>query len=283
LTAIFELSTDAIALVVPDPWRLTFANSALLQWLGRPAEHPLPWPLEAVLRTTPSDRLLNELERAWRGESAEAGISVTLLSGESPRVEVPVDVRLTSVELAEQRVVGLIMHRVAEQIDAVPAASRRDPLTGLADRSQLLARLKTLLAGDRSDDQRFAVLFIDLNDFKKVNDRHGHMVGDRVLSEVARRLARCIRSGDQIVRYGGDEFVVLIEQVAGWEEFEPVIGRIHAALAEPMEIATGSLTVSASVGAAEVTDAHHTPEDLLSAADRAMYAAKRRTASRISV
>jgi len=185
----------------------------------------------------------------------------------------PVVIRLAPVEFGEQKCVGLVMQR-----DGVDNAAllRRDPLTGLADRTQLLARLSELMGGERSSDQRFSVLFIDLDEFKKVNDIHGHMVGDKVLSEVAHRLSRCIRNSDLIVRYGGDEFVMLIEQADGWETFEPVIARIHAALSDPIWVGTEPLTISASVGGAELTDAHRKPEDLLAAADRAMYAAKRR-------
>ena len=131
----------------------------------------------------------------------------------------------------------------------------------------------------RSTDQRFSVLFIDLDEFKKVNDSHGHIVGDRVLAEVANRLSRCVRSRDLLVRYGGDEFVVLIEQAAGWEEFEPVIARIHTALSDPIWVATEPLNISASVGGAELSEAHCKPEDILAAADRAMYVAKRRARS----
>jgi diguanylate cyclase len=160
------------------------------------------------------------------------------------------------------------------------ATGQYDPLTGLANRSMLMSRLSTLLAGERSADERFAVLFIDLDNFKSVNDLHGHLAGDRVLCEAARRLERTTREVDQVFRYGGDEFVVVVEQVENWEEFEPVIARIHAALADPIAIPGGTIELSASVGVAEAMADFRTPDDLIAAADRSMYAAKRRTASK---
>jgi diguanylate cyclase (GGDEF)-like protein len=152
---------------------------------------------------------------------------------------------------------------------------RRDPLTGLFDRSILLARIDDLLQGDRAADRQFAVLFIDLDNFKQVNDAHGHLVGDRVLREVAQRLAGCVRESDQIVRFGGDEFVALIEHVSARDEIQPVVDRIHAALSTPIELPEGEATLSVSVGIAQATADHQTPEDVLGDADRAMYALKR--------
>ena len=272
-----------MAIVAPGPWRLVYTNSVLTEWLGETASQFGGVPLDAFVRTVPASRFMDEIERVWRGETNELNLSARLLSGRMSQREMPVEIRLAPVELGNQKCVGLVMQRAAESSNDAGFARRRDSLTGLLDRSELLTRLGKLLAGDRLGDHRFAVLFIDLDDFKQVNDLYGHVVGDRVLCEVAHRLAQCIRAGDQIVRYGGDEFVVLVEQVAGWEEYEPLIARIHAALAEPIRLPSGDLTISASVGAAEVAVEHRTPEDLLAAADRAMYAAKRRSVSRVAV
>jgi diguanylate cyclase (GGDEF)-like protein len=150
-------------------------------------------------------------------------------------------------------------------------------LTGLADREYLLRRMSALLRGERAADRQFAVLFVDLDNFKQVNDAHGHLMGDRVLREVARRLVGCVRDGDSVVRFGGDEFVVLVEGVAGPTEIEPIVGRIHAALQQPIALPEGEFTLSLSIGAAIASPDHLSPEDLLQAADRAMYAAKRAT------
>ena len=135
--------------------------------------------------------------------------------------------------------------------------------------------MTALMDGGHSGDRQFAVLFVDLDNFKQVNDTHGHLVGDRVLSVAARRLSDSVRDGDHVVRYGGDEFVLLMERVASQSDIEPLVGRIHAVLAEVISLPEGDFTLSVSVGAALASPEHQTPEDLLAAADRAMYAAKR--------
>jgi diguanylate cyclase (GGDEF)-like protein len=154
------------------------------------------------------------------------------------------------------------------------SARRHDPLTGLLDRDYIAARLTALLA-DRSAQPAFGVLFIDVNDFKGVNDRFGHIVGDQVIREVAGRLASCMRGADRVVRYGGDEFVVVFERTAVSRDGAELVDRIHSAMAAPVAGPEGDMRLSVSIGAAMATPEMRSPEDLLAAADRAMYAAKR--------
>jgi diguanylate cyclase (GGDEF)-like protein len=172
--------------------------------------------------------------------------------------------------------IGMVLRPVASiATGAALPETRVDPLTMLPDRTFLLARLRALLAGDRAADREFAVLFIDLNEFKQVNDRRGHLNGDRVLREVAQRLQRSVRACDHVTRYGGDEFVVLLERVTGKSEVEPVLARIRAALAEPFTLCDECLSLSLSIGVAQSAPSLRSPEEVLEAADRAMYAAKR--------
>jgi diguanylate cyclase (GGDEF)-like protein len=158
--------------------------------------------------------------------------------------------------------------------NAIRRVERRDPLTDLPDRSFLLARLATLLGGDRQADREFAVLFLDLNNFKQINDRHGHLLGDRVLREVAQRLQHCVREGDHVTRYGGDEFVLLLEGVSNWDAVEAVVTRIRSELAQPIRLREGTFQLSLSIGLAKAEPHHQSPEDVLRDADLAMYAAK---------
>ena len=103
---------------------------------------------------------------------------------------------------------------------------------------------------DQQEDQQFAMLFVDVNNFKEVNDRHGHLIGDRVLAEAARRLSQCLPVGGHVVRFGGDEFVVLLERVAAKEEIRSVIERIESAVAQPIAVPDDEVTLSLSVGVA---------------------------------
>jgi diguanylate cyclase (GGDEF)-like protein len=116
---------------------------------------------------------------------------------------------------------------------------------------------------------------VDLDNFKQVNDAHGHLVGDGVIREVARRMTDCVRDQDCVVRFGGDEFVVILERVHGLEEVQRVIGRLRCALRQPIALPNGEVQLSASVGSAISTPECRTPEELLTAADRDMYASKR--------
>jgi diguanylate cyclase (GGDEF)-like protein len=135
--------------------------------------------------------------------------------------------------------------------------------------------LSELLSGDRSADRQFAVVFVDLDNFKEVNDSHGHLLGDRVLCEAAWRLCNCVREGDHVVRFGGDEFILLLEHVSAPTDIDLITSRIRMVLAEPIALPDDKVTLSVSIGVAKATPDHRTPDDLLNEADRAMYASKR--------
>jgi diguanylate cyclase (GGDEF)-like protein len=279
LARLLEHSSDGVALAVPYPsWHLVFVNPTLARWLGSRPGNGTGTPMAEILGTEHVGALLERLDRAWRGDVDSGAFLARLGAANGRGGGPPVELWFSRIDLVGKACVGIVI-RPADPQKRI-TADRRDPLTGLADRSHLMARLDMLLGGDRMADQRFAVLFIDLDGFKRVNDRLGHLVGDQVLGEAARRLAQCTRANDLVARYGGDEFVVLVEEAGSWEEFEPVVERIQAALAEPFETPAGSVRLSASVGVAESSAECQTPVDVLAAADRAMYAAKRRVFQR---
>jgi diguanylate cyclase (GGDEF)-like protein len=153
---------------------------------------------------------------------------------------------------------------------------RRDPLTGLADRSVLLERLESLLSSERCSAPQFALLFVDLNDFKQVNDQWGHVVGDGLVADVARRLASCVRAGDTLVRYGGDEFVALLAGADSHNAYVSVVQRMHEMLGEPFELPDGTVqAITASIGTVDSSGPWKTSSELINAADQAMYQSKR--------
>ncbi len=148
-----------------------------------------------------------------------------------------------------------------------------DPLTLLANRALFRDRVEHALAVSKRSERGVAMLFIDLDNFKTINDSFGHSEGDRVLSATAQRLSKCTRSGDTVARLGGDEFAVLLENLASQEPAIEVARRIVAALREPFPFLGSDLCVSASVGVAFATRDDGV-EDLLRNADTAMYSAK---------
>jgi diguanylate cyclase (GGDEF)-like protein len=155
-----------------------------------------------------------------------------------------------------------------------------DSLTGLPNRALLLDRLRHALERGRRAQERVGLLFVDLDDFKQVNDVFGHDAGDRTLQEVAGRLRRAVRVSDTVARLGGDEFAVLIEDAAGESEVREAQDRIKAALREPLESAGGSVTVGASIGRA-LAGGRDDADAILRAADEAMYGAKRAAKSHL--
>jgi diguanylate cyclase (GGDEF)-like protein/PAS domain S-box-containing protein len=161
--------------------------------------------------------------------------------------------------------------------------ARHDQLTALPNRELFHDRLRTALAKARRDRQRLAVLYIDLDRFKPVNDSHGHDVGDLLLCEVAARISHCVRESDTVGRVGGDEFVVLLNGTGLPEDATAVAGKIRAALDQPLELAGHRLHVSASIGIAVHPEHGHEDKQLMRHADDAMYIAKRQGGNRVSM
>ena len=154
-------------------------------------------------------------------------------------------------------------------------AASHDPLTGLANRTALRQRLERTLATPAAIAQGAAVLFIDLDNFKLINDSLGHEAGDAVLVEVARRLRRTTRANDLVARFGGDEFVALVQGRDGKPlDVERIVERVREAFQEPFQVNGSTLYVTASVGYACFPEAGNNGDALLMHADLAMYQAK---------
>ncbi|WP_374602003.1 EAL domain-containing protein [Arenimonas sp.] len=159
-----------------------------------------------------------------------------------------------------------------------------DTLTGLPNRSHLLGRMGLALSRYRHDPkQLFAVLFLDLDRFKVVNDSVGHLVGDELLKEAARRISRCVRDPDMVARLGGDEFAIVLDFIHTADDAVAVAERVISSLAEPMRIAGKELYTSASIGIALVDARYRSPEELLRDADVAMYRAKANGRQRFAI
>jgi len=150
-----------------------------------------------------------------------------------------------------------------------------DSLTGLPNRALMLDRLKQALSQAARQRKGVGVLFIDLDDFKRVNDVLGHSTGDAVLQHVATRLLSCIRACDTACRYGGDEFIILLPQMRGKDEVEKVRQKILHHLSQPHRLGSEVVVVRASIGSAVFGRDAANCEDLIAAADAAMYRAKR--------
>ncbi|MBA3316915.1 MAG: EAL domain-containing protein, partial [Gemmatimonadales bacterium] len=150
-----------------------------------------------------------------------------------------------------------------------------DPLTGLANRALFRDRVSHALALAQRQSHLITVLFLDLDDFKRVNDSLGHAEGDRLLISAAERFLSCARAADTVARLGGDEFAILIEHAAGPDGRSELLERLATAMSHPFTLSGNQVQVTASIGVAAAA-AGETADDLLRNADVAMYAAKRR-------
>ncbi|MGC9040674.1 MAG: two-component system response regulator [Roseiflexus sp.] len=197
------------------------------------------------------------------------GIAVWNAGGQAVRI-VGSQTDINARKLVEQRLLHEALH---------------DSLTGLANRSCFMDRLEHVIARTRRGaSSPFAVLFLDLDRFKLINDSLGHMVGDQLLIAIARRLERCLRPGDTLARLGGDEFAVLLEDLSEPQAALTVAERILRLLEEPFHLAGHEVFSSASIGIAlNDSTRYHSPADVLRDADTAMYHAKMEGRSRYAV
>lgn len=153
--------------------------------------------------------------------------------------------------------------------------ARFDGLTGLPNRQNFIELVENNLLRARRNRSRLALFFVDLDRFKPVNDSFGHAAGDELLKAVAARLRGALRESDMVGRFGGDEFLVLLPDIAQPADAAGVAGKIGAALDRPFELASGRFSISSSIGIAIYPDHGSDVDVLIEAADRAMYEAKK--------
>lgn len=151
-----------------------------------------------------------------------------------------------------------------------------DPLTGLPNRMLFQDRLDAALRRAQRDGERLALLYLDLDGFKEINDSQGHDTGDRLLCEVGRRLASCVRAQDTVGRMGGDEFTVLLPNIGSDTDIRELANKVCATLQRPVVCGSRELAVDASIGTAVYPDQALDGEQLMRVADKDMYAVKQR-------
>jgi diguanylate cyclase (GGDEF)-like protein len=187
---------------------------------------------------------------------------------------IPSTPRLQALRLfADQALAAL---EAADHLERTQHLAEHDALTGLPNRALLLERLRHALTRSLRADKTIALLFLDLDRFKAINDTWGHEAGDHVLRTIAARIDESLRPFDTVARLGGDEFVVLCEDVDGEDAALEIARRLRASLARPIDVLGDYVSVSASVGVALPDGLSEDAEELLHAADTAMYRAKRR-------
>jgi diguanylate cyclase (GGDEF)-like protein/PAS domain S-box-containing protein len=275
LRSVFEHSPNGLALIGLDG-RLLRVNRTLAQLVGR-AEDQLAG-ASALALTYPDDReaVQVRLHRLVTGDETSARIEQRFVHADGRPVWVAATVSL--VRGSHQAPLHLVA-QVEDMTERRASGARlahqavHDPLTGLPNRPRFVELLHQALATE-TPRGRVAVLFVDLDHFKVVNDSLGHAAGDRLLVAVADRLRTAIRPGDTLARFGGDEFTILCAGVPGETSALELAARVAGAVTSPVALAEGEVFVSASVGIALSTGDLETPETLLRNADAAMHRAK---------
>ena len=226
------------------------------------------WGGEGFWACVPGALVLASAEPNARAAVASAALVVLLAALAAPPTVLPAAV----IVPASLGVLLALRARLERERDAMRRFALRDPLTGLANRRALDERLGYEIARHTRHGESFAVLALDLDGFKSVNDRFGHDAGDELLCEAANALVSAVRAQDTVVRLGGDEFCVLAPQTDA-AHAEHLVGRVRASLAA---VTTGLTGLSASIGTAVFPADGTTPEDLLAMADESAMHAKRR-------
>ncbi len=272
--SLFEESRDAIYMTTVEG-RFVEVNQALVELLGYSAEELLAGVVRDVYED-PGDR------QRFRDEIGRAGsvrdYETRLIRSDGRPVDVLISASLRRA--ADGAVTGYqgIIHDITERKlaeEKVAYGALHDALTGLPNRALFLDRLE--LARERirrGDHAMAAVLFLDLDRFKVVNESLGHALGDRLLQETARRLEGALRPGDTLARFGGDSFTILVDGITGLLEASHLAERLQEAVAEAYSLEGHDVFCTASIGVALTRSGHERPDELLRSADAALSRAK---------
>jgi Amt family ammonium transporter len=274
LDDLFDTASEAMVILHKD--RILRANREFLR--------TFEYPIEACLGSTLFDLIvpegqIHEIEMLMHTVEAEGRASMETVRRTRSGEVLDVSIVISRVRLGAGRTGYSVTYRDIRQQKQLQAkmqhASLHDSLTGLANRVLFMDQLTLTMARlRRRPDRNFAVVFLDLDRFKQVNDTWGHAAGDMLLITVAARLCACLRPQDTVARFGGDEFALVLDEAGRREDIECLAHRIQNELQLPVEIGGGEVCVSASMGIALGSVAYSEIEDILRDADAAMYRAK---------
>ena len=272
--ALIRNTADVIAIVTPDG-TVSYVTPTAERIFGFQAQDIISQRLEELVAFDDRARLREFLAHDLAQAGASAAIEVRVPRGDD-RQRV-VEIHGTNME--DERAIGGRLLNLRDTTDRkgmeeqLKRMALHDPLTLLANRSLFRDRVEHAVAVSKRNGRSVAVMFVDLDNFKRINDSFGHAAGDRVLHKSAQRLVKATRNGDTVARLGGDEFAVLLENLTGREPVMEIAARIVESLQEPLDLPGADARIAASVGIA-FSSADDGVEELMRNADVAMYAAK---------
>ncbi len=241
-------------------------RTEVLKWQIDPPHGYAAQTIPAALKDAVERLLGVAIDAALKADTA-----LRLLAEHAPRDEVP---KAVDLRAANESLVLAAMQAQTKMSD-LERSSQRDALTDMPNRALMLDRLKQAIAMAQRHAKRVAVFFVDLDDFKSINDVYGHAVGDAVLQRAARHLESAVRTSDTVSRHGGDEFLVLVTEIALRSDVTAIAAKILSALTKPAVEGTEMLPLSASIGISFYPEDGTDAVTLIERADAAMYRAKR--------
>ena len=275
--AIFDAAVDAI-MVINARGILQAANRATEQTFGFSADELLGKNISMLMPAPHAEAHDGYLDNYCAGgERKVIGIGREVMGRRNDGVCFPLHLSVGEFQRDGQRLFVGICHDISERrkfTERIAFLAAYDGLTGCANRHEFIQGLAMAMEACEVSGRQLAVLFIDLDGFKQINDNHGHRVGDRLLKLAAERFQKSLRDGDMLGRVGGDEFVASIMLESGAETAERVAARLIEALKEPFVIDTRVLSVSASIGISLYPDHGQSADEVMNEADIAMYQAK---------
>lgn len=272
---ILEQVNEAVAIITPD-LHLAWVNDEFCRLTGYEREEITGQPLTLLRSGMHREGEYESMREAvfsegrwhgevWRrrkdGEAFPAWLTISAIRDENGEIVCFVDLFVDIDQVRHER----------EQLEFLV---NHDPLTGLPNRRLFRDRLDNAVRRARRGRRRFGLLFVDLDNFKPLNDCRGHQAGDRYLIEVARALEECLRDSDTIARVGGDEFAIIAEEIEAGDNGRKLVRRVREAMERLRLDLPGGVEVGASLGLALYPRDGTDPADLYRAADAAMYAEK---------
>ncbi|MCB1255468.1 MAG: diguanylate cyclase [Microthrixaceae bacterium] len=281
---IFEHATDILAVIDPHG-HVIFSSPAAERVLGHAVDDRRPGGLLSYVhpddRNIITDVFMKVLHNKWDAEERVV-VRIATADGDWAYLE-----STATNLLYEPSIKGILMSArdvTSRELltQALAHQAMRDPLTGIFNRRAFGEGLERSLARASRSGDKVALLWLDLDNFKGVNDNHGHAAGDKVLVEVARRLTSIVRAGDIVGRFGGDEFAIVLEPISDVGDARTMAERVLSTVSEPIDVDGIELSCAPSIGLA-ISDGGNDADQLMARADAAMYKAKREGGQRIAV
>lgn len=274
---ILEMAAEGIVTIDTEGKLLSF-NRAAQKIFGYSEAEILGRNVSMLLALPHRDRHDGYIARYLQtGQARVIGKTNELQGRRKDGMVFPMEISVTEVKYGDAHFFTALLRDVGEQklaLQRIEQLAHYDALTNLPNRALFYDRLGQAIVVARRNHSSLALLFIDLDGFKQVNDIHGHHVGDLLLAQVSERLRLCVRESDTLARLGGDEFTMILNDTRGREDIAKVAGKIVESIAQPFDLEGTSVRIGASIGIACYPDDAPSKGTLLIVADKAMYAAK---------